>query len=285
MIQYHLDYYYNDGKKFGEHEIIQLGRLLGNSDTWSGPHVQKDYYELTIVTNGEGVVKSNNVPTSVKEGDIYLSLPSDIHEIQTSVEKPIEYDFFTFRTKNFTLKNGLSVLSERVLDPTKRVITDRRINFLVSNAIKEVEKGGEYSDMIIESICTQVISYLIEDFSYLNSGTEPYKTDAATNLCYKIMNYVDINLFSLKNLNQLASITSYNYSYLSTLFKSTTGKTINEYYRNKKLQVAKDLLEEGKLKANEISELLNYSSYFAFSNAFKQKFKVSPNGYKKHCKT
>ena len=51
-------------------------------------------------------------------------------------------------------------------------------------------------------------------------------------------------------------------------------------YKNTPL-VAKMLLEENKLKGVEIADMLNFSSYFSFSRAFKEKFNISPQEYKK----
>ena len=75
-------------------------------------------------------------------------------------------------------------------------------------------------------------------------------------------------------------MTGYSYGYLSALYKKTTSNTLSDYYRNKKLELAKHLVIEKKLKIGEIAEILNYSSVYAFSKAFKNKFGVSPEKYK-----
>ena len=71
---------------------------------------------------------------------------------------------------------------------------------------------------------------------------------------------------------------NYNYNYLSALFKKTTGKKISEYYQSRRLETARTLLNSKK-KIGEVSEMLNYSSPFAFSKAFKRSFGVSPKQY------
>ena len=52
------------------------------------------------------------------------------------------------------------------------------------------------------------------------------------------MNYIDTHVYSMTGLSELGSVFSYNYSYLSTTFHSTTGRTLNDYYRSRKLEVA-----------------------------------------------
>ena len=91
------------------------------------------------------------------------------------------------------------------------------------------------------------------------------------------MNYIDTHIYSLCNLCELTEKFKYNYSYLSSLFKKTTNKTLAEYFRNRKLETAKALVIEKNKKIGEIAEMLNYSSTFAFSKAFKEKYGVSPS--------
>ena len=80
----------------------------------------------------------------------------------------------------------------------------------------------------------------------------------------------------MTELYELSEKFGYNYSYLSHVFTSTTGKTPGEYFREKKLEAAKILILENRKKISEIAEMLNYSSAFAFSKAFKNHFGVSP---------
>ena len=95
-------------------------------------------------------------------------------------------------------------------------------------------------------------------------------------LCQQIMNYIDTHVYSIESLDILTDIFSYNYSYLSNLFKKNTSITILDYYTNKRLETAKALIIENKKKIHEIAEMLNYSSTFTFSRAFKKKYGYPP---------
>jgi AraC-like DNA-binding protein len=48
-----------------------------------------------------------------------------------------------------------------------------------------------------------------------------------------------------------------------------------------RLDVAKNLLEEGNLSLTQIAEKLNYSTPYSLSKAFKNRFKISPREHKK----
>ena len=108
------------------------------------------------------------------------------------------------------------------------------------------------------------------------------KISAATqaeSICYQIMNYIDTHIYTLSSLDEIASALSYNYSYISSLFKRTTGNTVFSYYNNKRLEVARQLITENTQKITEIAESLNYSSLYSFSHAFKERYGASPKKY------
>ena len=117
--------------------------------------------------------------------------------------------------------------------------------------------------------------YIIRNFN--NSKRDDRTVSDAEILCLQLMNYIDTHIYSLCNLYDLSDKFNYNYSYLSALFKKTTNKTLAEYFRNRKLETAKVLILEKNKKIGEIAEMLNYSSTFAFSKAFKEKYGISPS--------
>ena len=295
MIHYHLDHHFFEGKRVGAFILTQVGRLFGNSETHFSAHIHDNYYELTIVRKGNGTIITNSIPTEVEAGDIHISLPSDIHEIFSSQESPIEYDFFTFNSDNDFFIDLLSTISAKIIDPRNRIIRDTRIPKLVSYAIDELEnepasnsdtqmdKNGSYSE-VLESICKLICIYLSRTISKTQNQEYDYQLNKAIRLCHKIMNFIDANIFSIEKLEDLAQATNYNYSYLSNLFKKTTGKTLRDYYSDRRLLVARKLFDEKKLKGNEIAAKLHYASYFSFSKAFKRKFGVSPQEYKNSIK-
>ncbi len=292
MIHYHLDHHFFEGKKVGCFTLTQVGRLFGNSHTHFAPHIHDYYYELTIVKKGKGSIITNSIPATVEAGDIYISLPTDIHEIFSSEEDPIEYDFFAFNSTDEFFINILSSISTKIIDPRNRIIRDSKIPRLVSYAIDELETEAQFNEMTLEdetilpiqaleSICKLICTYLSRNISSMNNNEYDYRVNKAITICHKVMNFIDSNIFTLEKLEDLSQVTNYNYSYLSNLFKRTTGKTLREYYSDKRLFVARNLFDEKKLKGNEIAERLHYASYFSFSKAFKKKFGVSPQEYKK----
>lgn len=281
MNKYHIDYHYIDNPfYYGNTLFIQLGRLYFSPSAIIQKHAHGNLYELTVVTDGKGTIFTNDIPTEVTKGDIYLSYPGDFHEIHSSADNPMKYDFFAFNTKNEKLLEELKNISA-VYGYSDRVFRDSGVSTAVSNAIAEYPSKQDYREELLSLIFEEIIYYTVRNFRSEKSVMQSKYTVSADELCYQIMHYIDVNIYDIENLSVLSEVFNYNYSYLSDIFKKTTGNTITSYYQTRRLDIAALLLAERRLKVNKISEMLRYSSLYAFSKAFKNKFGVSPKNYLK----
>ena len=278
MPKYHLNRnFIQDPMKFSDIYLVQVGRLYFDPGATMRQHVQGEFYELTIITDGEGFISANGNDSPVKRGDIFLSLPHDLHSIRSSVDAPIKYDFYSFYTENSEYSERLSEIGKQ-LTTSNRVFSDERISALVCDAIAEFVENRYSRNELLYSIFKQILIYLIRD---LERESAPRLRDASQSdtICYKIMNYIDTHLCALGSLEELSFAIGYNYSYLSALFKEATGNTISAYYRGRRLLLACEMLREGSLSITEIAARLGYSSLYAFSRAFKEEYGTSPKQY------
>lgn len=262
--------------------LHQIGRLHCGSGMVIGQHLHYGWFEITAVTEGCGEVFTGNIGTKVKAGDIYFSFPCDMHDIRSSREAPLKYDFFSFSTELSPFKEELDGIMER-LSPENRVFSDRRINRCLEELTLNAEKGGKLTKPLTACLIKEILIYIINDLA----DAAPQKPrhaesrnaeNAAVELCFQLMNYINTHLFSMKSLSELSGLTGYNYSYLSTLFKQITSQTLRSYYRQKRLETAKSLLKEQDMTAVRAAELLGYSSASAFGKAYKLQFGESPLG-------
>ena len=212
------------------------------------------------------------------KGDIYLSCPGDFHEIISSGEKPLRYDFFSFNTANPIIKKSLFKISTNIYDYGKRIIHNKRIEDNIKKTLAEYSGDNKFKDEILCLLFEETLYEIIRSF---DSILIPPKVgdDSSRELCAKIMHYIDTNIYSIKSLQDLADVFSYNYSYLSHLFKTTMEITLLDYYHNRRLDAARLLIEEGEFTITAVSEKLNYSSLYAFSKAFKNKYGCAPKKY------
>ena len=279
--KYHLNYsYFQNPLNYKYLYLYQIGRMYCEKNGIINEHIHTDLYELTIVTEGEGLIYSNKIPTKVERGDIYLSLPCDAHEIVSSDEKPLKYDFIAFLPIEETIKNELAKIAENYHSPLTRVFHDDRIRQITGNAIAEIKGDKFCSEELLSILFKQLLIYTIRGFQNFKPDRHIDTVTDSEVICYKLMNYIDTHIYSMKSLEELSDITDYSYGYLSTLFKKTTHNTLSHYFREKKLDAARLLILENRFKITEISDMLNYASVYSFSKAFTNKFGYSPRIYR-----
>lgn len=73
-------------------------------------------------------------------------------------------------------------------------------------------------------------------------------------------------------------------SYVCTLFKTETGKTLNQYITEYRMERAKEMLEDLRYKISEVSVTVGYSDGNYFGKIFKKKFGLSPSEYREKMK-
>ena len=271
---YHLDHsYVNTPLDLGEISLIQIGRRFCGANERILPHTHGDWFELTIVIGGSAYVGMGSEYTHVTQGDIYISLPCDIHEIKADGDG-FEYDYFSFVCNGGELCDRLAEISQSLRTSDSRVFCDERVQFLVKCAINELDSSAYGSDALIPGLLREAAIYTTRNLS--EAATETQRTTRSDLTCYQVMNYIDTHIYSLTSLEDLSKKFNYNYSYLSALFSRVTGKTLRAYYLDRRLEVARTMVLERDKKIWEIADMLNYSSAFAFSKAFVAKYGISP---------
>ena len=71
------------------------------------------------------------------------------------------------------------------------------------------------------------------------------------------------------------------YTYLSSLFSSVEGRTIENYFIEQRIEKVKEMLVYDQLSLSEIAFLLDYSSVAHLSSQFKKTTGLTPSHFKK----
>lgn len=98
-----------------------------------------------------------------------------------------------------------------------------------------------------------------------------------------VLEYLNLGIDS-QNLKLSSFITkniAYDYSYLSDLFSSVEGKTIEQYFILQRIEKVKELLVYNQLSLTEISYQTGFSSVHHLSSQFKKLTGLTPSHFKK----
>jgi len=112
--------------------------------------------------------------------------------------------------------------------------------------------------------------------------------DKKSRLIEQIKNSIIQQIHHHKNIDMkinwsafLADQLNYEYNYLSTLFSSVEGITIEQYIIKQKVEKIKELIVYDELNISEIANKLAYSSVAHLSSQFKKITGQSPSEFKK----
>ena len=112
------------------------------------------------------------------------------------------------------------------------------------------------------------------------------RTDKAKGVAEEIKRHIEENYcnFDFK-INDIAQSLHISYGHLCYIFKRETGKTINGYLSEFRLEKAKEMLDDGYTYILDIAEKCGYSDQGYFSKCFKKAYGVAPRRYAKSVST
>lgn len=133
---------------------------------------------------------------------------------------------------------------------------------LSAEEMKSIDKdlrnvGFELIDTRVNKIIEDIKQAVLE---YLNLGMESQN--------------LKLSSFIIKNI-------PYDYSYLSDLFSSIEGKTIEQYFILQRIEKVKELLVYDQMSLTEISYQTGFSSVHHLSSQFKKVTGLTPSHFKK----
>ena len=105
-------------------------------------------------------------------------------------------------------------------------------------------------------------------------------SNAQTHSCVEtVKSYIRNHLDGDLSLSRLSELSNYNPKYLSDLFRAQTGRNLSAYISEKRLEEAKRLIAEGKLKMKDISAAVGFFSSSYFTRFFKKVSGMTPLQY------
>lgn len=126
-----------------------------------------------------------------------------------------------------------------------------------------------------------------EQFRYLESALEKVGFEILDDLKQRLIEEIKVFLRQkiespepIKVTEQIAKLTGYDYSYVSSLFSQSVGITIEQYIIDLRIEKAKELLKYDDLNLNAIADLLGYSHPSHFSRQFKQQTGSTPTEFR-----
>ena len=132
---------------------------------------------------------------------------------------------------------------------------------------------GEQKELLKEKLAG--VGFELID-NYMSSLIEKIKT----HVIKKARNDVEEKDNKIKLSNYLSDKLHHEYTYLSSLFSSVEGRTIENFFIEQRIEKAKELLIYGQMTLSEIAYELEYSSVAHLSGQFKKITGLTPSYFK-----
>ncbi len=233
-------------------------------------------YKIICVTFGSITVSKNNTDFTVSVDNGILILPYE--NVTFQLTNDAKYNIIDFSVDSGKYRESFSNPELASISLDGRIFKNENISNTVNKLCKELEAGENiFSRELVSLLGSELAVYILRHFG--TSFKKNESDNANIKLCGHVMEYIDSRIYTMKSLREVASAMGYNYSYVSTLFHKTTGVTLNNYFKQKRMNEAKNLLSNNKMSISEIARIMNYSSVYAFSKAFKEHFGSSPGHY------
>lgn len=164
----------------------------------------------------------------------------------------------------------LSAFLSRQLSKVELTITNSVFNALEKN----------YTTIEVKSMLYTLLSSVHRDAPLeINRPTPPNKY---TNIMVNVARKISSSLYKpMPSLDELSREFYVSPSTLKRQFKNVFGKSLYEYYLDKKMELAKTMLETGNEKVTAVAFLLGYESPSHFISSFKKVHGYSPGTLKK----
>ena len=100
------------------------------------------------------------------------------------------------------------------------------------------------------------------------------------NLIQRVAYYIEAHIHDNVTVKQLAELHHLNASYLSVLFKKTTGKTVSEFVQETRMNKAMELLRDPHIRVYEVAERVGFQTAAYFTYLFKKTTGYTPQEYR-----
>jgi AraC-like DNA-binding protein len=236
------------------------------------------FFELTYVDTGILHTEVDGVQYTLGEKEMIIYGPGQFHTQHADEEQSVSYVTILFDMENLTPEipdDWYAMLLNKVFPYHKKTYT------LIKTLVQESSTGIPYVDSLMLCLLTETIirllqsEYMVSTFSPSTVARQNYRDE----LFEQIIAYVESKIYEPLTIADICQRFSMSRSSLQLLFKNTVNQSPKKYVSDMKLERSRQMLRENKYTVSEISLKLGYSSIHYFSNAFNQKYHISPSEY------
>lgn len=245
-----------------------------------------DFYELNYVAKGEVITIHGGVMKRLKEGDFCLHGVGDFHDLHgngTSESRVVIISFEShssllgfFKDKVISIPKELRPNIFEMLKLSSECL--RHSPTLRALVIRENAPIG--AEQLLRGELERFFIKLIQSEEKITPTLFTSRDEMHDKLTTDIKEYLESNLYSRLNLDELCQRFHFGKSHLCHIFKSKTELGIIQYFLKQKLCESQRLLRETDRSVSDISDALCFDSPQYFSRIFKKETGQTPTAFR-----
>ncbi|WP_284238960.1 AraC family transcriptional regulator [Paenibacillus glycanilyticus] len=241
--------------------------------TYKNIREKADITVLGHVINGHGEIKVNAETHRLERGDSFILKKGSRHEVTalSAANEPWTYYWYNLHGNSLPLLEAFQLLQTSYIPNTS-------VGSLFQRGLDAVKQRDEDIDIqtTITLGCTEILIALQQ--SAVRS------TDHSPPLLIRMKRYLDQLVGEPFNSEDFSRQMALSFKQLNRIFKLHTGSTVYQYVLNRKIDMAKMMLQDTDMPVGDIAVHLGYEDPQYFSNLFKQKTGLSPTSHRQYAK-
>lgn len=243
---------------------------------------------LRLAFAGRADYQSGNEVTGVTDDCSFIIQPAGARVV-ASFHGGTEYRFCTLSISEQYLRGSLGLSDSelpRILTSQWRGRRSALGSFPVSRDSRacalrffNIRSRGVWRDIEIRSITLDLLRLLLHDLQRPAASaitSVRLRPDERSKL-FEIREMIHKEPTKPRTIEQLCEATGLNRNKLHFGFKRLFGMSVHEYYTNRRLQLALELLRTTRLTIGDIAFRMGYSEPTNFAAAFRKRFSMTPN--------
>lgn len=247
-----------------------------------------DFYKILFFIKGKVTYNVEGKNYNLRPYDMVLISQGEIHKPDVSFDEPYERVIFYISKEWFkryqTEDYDMEYCFKRALLEKKHVVRFPALeNTAFMDIIKRIEEkalGDSYASKLYGDAL--FLEFLIELNRCCLDGRGSFEQLTSCNSkMIEIMDYINSHLKERLDVEHLAEQFYISKYHMMRAFKKETGYSVHQYITEKRILLAKKLIDSGMSAGNACLEC-GFRDYSAFSRAFKSRLAQPPTGNEKN---
>ena len=237
-----------------------------------------DFYELSVVYEGNALYDINGIHVPMKRGTMQLITPAGYHRQLIQAGEYLRYFNFMFTAEILTEEMRAALSSGEA--PLFTILCQAEFEYVLALSQRLLLSQGNASSTVrifvkrgIEFLCAILLKSIKEDGLNVNKLSKDPMQAAIT--------YIQKNYRSPVTLAATAMAAGFSPAYFSAHFHKCMGISFSQYLSAYRLSIACRYLKCSNLSVKEIADACGFSSYAHFLSCFKNQYGHSPANYRK----